>query len=114
MPPKPEALKIDSGGKPLAFGSLLETPAAEPDDAVYDAAPNPELADRDWSAEEQDVEEEEEESASSSWRRDGGSDDLAPDAAGKAAAEKAGARAKRRGGWKPGQGRNEGLFGKGT
>src|SRR5258707_5088494 len=101
IPPKPETLKIDSGGKPLAFGSLLETPAAEPDDAVYEAAPNPELADRDWSAEEQDVEEEEEESASSSWRRDGGSDDLAPDAAGKAAAEKAGARAKRREGWTP-------------
>src|SRR6267378_2946671 len=101
IPPKPETLKIDSGGKPLAFGSLLETPAAEPGDAVYEAAPNPELADRDWSAEEQDVEEEEEESASSSWRRDGGSDDLAPDAAGKAAAEKAGARAKRREGWTP-------------
>src|SRR6266446_1033469 len=101
IPPKPETLKIDSGGKPLAFGSLLETPAAEPDDAVYEAAPNPELADRDWSPEEQDVEEEEEESASSSWRRDGGSDDLAPDAAGKAAAEKAGARAKRREGWTP-------------
>src|SRR5216684_3320107 len=110
IPPKPETLKIDSGGKPLAFGSLLETPAAEPDDAVYEAAPNPELADRDWSAEEQDVEEEEEESASSSWRRDGGSDDLAPDAAGKAAAEKAGARAKRREGWTPTREKTQNLL----
>src|SRR6266436_5256642 len=101
IPPKPETLKIDSGGKPLAFGSLLETPAAEPDDAVYAAPPNPELADRDWSTEEQDVEEEEEESASSSWRRDGGSEDLAAEPAGKAGAEKASARAKRRESWTP-------------
>ena len=102
IPPKPETVKIDSGGKPLAFGSLLETPAAEPDDAVYVAPPpNPELADRDWSTEEQDVEEEEEESASSSWRRDGGSEDLAAEPAGKAAAEKASARAKRRESWTP-------------
>ena len=96
IPPKPETLKIDSGGKPLAFGSLLETPAAEPDDAAYVAPPNPELADRDWSAEEQDFEEEEEESASSSWRRDGGSEDLAPEPAGKAPAEKGASHAKRR------------------
>jgi len=101
IPPKPETLKIDSGGKPLAFGSLLETPAAEPDDAVYAAPPNPELADRDWSTEEQDVEEEEEESASSTWRRDGGSEDLAAEPAGKAGAEKASARAKRRESWTP-------------
>jgi CheY-like chemotaxis protein len=101
IPPKPETLKIDSGGKPLAFGSLLETPAAEPDDAVYAAPPNPELTDRDWSTEEQDVEEEEEESASSSWRRDGGSEDLAAEPAGKAGTEKANARAKRRESWTP-------------
>ena len=100
IPPAPESLKIESGGKPLAFGSLLETPTAEQDDAAFVAPPNPELADRDWSTEEQDVEEEEEESASSSWRRDGGSDDLAPDPAPEAAAEKA-SRAKRREAWTP-------------
>jgi hypothetical protein len=102
VPPKPEKLKIESGGKPLAFGSLLETPVAEPgeDTGAYVAPPpNPELADRDWSAEEQDVEEEEEESASSSWRRDGGSEDLAPEPAGEA--EKAASRAKRRESWTP-------------
>jgi len=103
IPPKPETLKIDSGGKPLAFGSLLETPAAEHvDDAAYVAPPNPELAQRDWNAaEEQDIAEEEEESASSSWRRDGGSEDFAPEPAGEAAADKARARAKRRESWTP-------------
>jgi CheY-like chemotaxis protein len=101
-PPTPEKLKIETAGKPLAFGSLLETPAAEPDDAVFVAPPNPELADRDWSAAETDeVEEEEEESASSSWRRDGGSEDFAPDAAGEAAGDKVTARAKRRESWTP-------------
>ena len=103
-PPKPAALKIESEGKPLAFGSLLETPSAgQPDDsAVFAAPPNPELADRDWSAaeEEQDVEEEEE-SASSGWRRDGGSEDLAPEATTEGAAEKAASRSKRRENWTP-------------
>jgi CheY-like chemotaxis protein len=103
-PPKPAALKIESEGKPLAFGSLLETPSAgQPDDsAVFVAPPNPELADRDWSAaeEEQDVEEEEE-SASSGWRRDGGSEDLAPEATADGAAEKAASRSKRRENWTP-------------
>src|ERR1700719_4012337 len=103
-PPKPAALKIESEGKPLAFGSLLETPSAgQPDDsAVFVAPPNPELADRDWSAaeEEQDLEEEEE-SASSGWRRDGGSEDLAPEATAEGAAEKAASRSKRRENWTP-------------
>jgi CheY-like chemotaxis protein len=104
IPPKPAALKIESGGKPLAFGSLMETPAAEQvdDSAVFVAPPNPELADRDWSAaeEEQDVEEEEE-SASSGWRRDGGSEELAPETTAEGAAEKAAARSKRRENWTP-------------
>jgi CheY-like chemotaxis protein len=102
IPPKPETLEIKSEGKPLAFGSLLETPAAEHEEeaSVYVAPPNPELADRDWAAEEEDEEEEEEESASSSWRRDGGSDDFAPEPAAETAAEKT-ARNKRRESWTP-------------
>jgi CheY-like chemotaxis protein len=108
IPPAPEALKIESGGKPLAFGSLLETPAAEPDDAVFVAPPNPELADRDWSTEEQDVEEEEEESGNSAWRRDGGSDDFAPEPAGEA--EKTAARAKRRESWTPTREKTQNLL----
>jgi CheY-like chemotaxis protein len=102
IPAKPETLQIESEGKPLAFGSLMETPAAETEEAaVYVAPPpNPELADRDWAAEEEDEEEEEEESANSSWRRDGGSDDFAPEPATETAAEKA-SRAKRRESWTP-------------
>jgi CheY-like chemotaxis protein len=105
IPPKPETLKIESGAKPLAFGSLLETPAvgsAEDTGAYVAPPPNPELADRDWSAgEEMEVAEEEEESASSSWRRDGGSEDFAPEQTAETAAEKAASRAKRRESWTP-------------
>ncbi|MCU1307709.1 MAG: hypothetical protein JWN45_2404 [Acidobacteriaceae bacterium] len=99
IPEKPEALNIESAGKPLAFGSLMETPSAEiQDDAVYVAAPSPELADRDWNgAEEQEEEEEEEESA---WRRDGGSEEFAPETVTETASEKA-ARSKRRESWTP-------------
>jgi hypothetical protein len=102
IPQKPEALEIKSEGKPLAFGSLLETPAAESEEetAAYVAPPNPELADRDWAAEEKDEEEDEEESASSSWRRDGGSEDFAPEPVTETAAEKA-SRSKRRESWTP-------------
>jgi CheY-like chemotaxis protein len=102
IPAKPEMLEIESSGSPLAFGSLLETPAAEPaGDAAYVAPPNPELADRDWDAEAEDEEEEEEESASSSWRRDGGSEEFAPEPGAEAASEKAGSRSKRRESWTP-------------
>jgi hypothetical protein len=103
IPAKPETLQIESSGQPLAFGSLLETPAAEPaDDAAYVAPPNPELADRDWdTTQEAEDEEEEEESASSSWRRDGGSEDLAPEPGAEAASEKAASRNKRRESWTP-------------
>ena len=108
IPEKPEALNIESAGKPLAFGSLMETPAAEiQDDAVYVAAPSPELADRDWNgAEEQDEEEEEEESA---WRRDGGSEEFAPETLTETASEKA-ARSKRRESWTPTREKSQDLL----
>ncbi|MCU1239430.1 MAG: hypothetical protein JWO71_156 [Candidatus Acidoferrum typicum] len=100
IPAKPETLNIESAGKPLAFGSLMETSAAEiQDDAVFVAPPSPELADRDWNGgEEQDEEEEEEESAS--WRPDSGSEDLAAETVTETASEKA-ARSKRRESWTP-------------
>jgi len=103
IPAKPATLQIESSGQPLAFGSLLETPAAEPaDDAAYVAPPNPELADRDWdTTQEAEDEEEEEESAGSSWRRDGGSEEFAPEPGAEAASEKAASRSKRREGWTP-------------
>jgi CheY-like chemotaxis protein len=98
IPAKPETLNIESAGKPLAFGSLMETPAAEiQDEAVYVAEPSPELADRDWNGAEEEVEEEEEESA---WRRDGGNEDLTTESVTETASEKA-ARSKRRESWTP-------------
>jgi CheY-like chemotaxis protein len=102
IPTKAETLNIESAGKPLAFGSLMETTAEPADEAAFVAPANPELADRDWNATEKEVEEEEEEdSASSSWRRDGGSEELAADPAIENAAEKAAARNKRRESWTP-------------
>jgi CheY-like chemotaxis protein len=103
IPVKPETLTIESAGKPLAFGSLMETASSgSPEDSAYLAPPpNPELADRDWSAtEEEEDEEEAEESASSAWRRDGGSEDIAAESAEETASEKA-ARNKRRESWTP-------------
>jgi hypothetical protein len=102
IPNKPETLKIESAGKPLAFGSLMETVTEATDDAAFVAPPNPDLADRDWNAGEEEADEEEEEdSASSTWRRDGGSEELAADPAVENAAEKAAARNKRRESWTP-------------
>jgi CheY-like chemotaxis protein len=111
IPAKPETLRIESAGKPLAFGSLLETPTEAAEDAGYVAPPNPELADRDWNAgEEVEEEEEEEDSASASWRRDGGSDDFAPEPSAENAAEKAAARNKRRENWTPTREKSQDLL----
>jgi CheY-like chemotaxis protein len=111
IPAKPETLKIESAGKPLAFGSLLETPTEAAEDAAYVAPPNPELADRDWNAgEEVEEEEEEEDSASASWRRDGGSDDFTPEPSAENAAEKAAARNKRRESWTPTREKSQDLL----
>jgi len=98
IPARPETLNIESSGKPMAFGSLMEAPVAEVEEAAYVAPVNPELADRDWDSEEE-AEEEEEESESAAWRRDGGSEDFAEEPAG--ATEKSAARAKRRENWTP-------------
>jgi CheY-like chemotaxis protein len=100
IPAKPETLKIETGGQPLAFGSLMEAPAAEAvDDAVYTTPGNTVLPDRDWSgAEEVDEEEEEDEQG---WRPDGGVEDLVSGGTAETAKEKAGARAKRRESWTP-------------
>ena len=96
IPAKPEALNIESSGKPLAFGSLLETPTAPEDDASFvSAGAGPE---RDWGKEEE-FEEEEEDEESASWRRDGGSQEFADEP--EAAAEKPKERAKRKEAWTP-------------
>ena len=112
IPPKPEELKIDTGGKPLAFGSLLDAAVVEPvDDASFVTPASPELADRDWSAgEEENEEEEEEDTGSSSWRRDGGSEEFAPEPAGQTAAEKTGSKGKRRESWTPTREKTQNLL----
>jgi CheY-like chemotaxis protein len=100
IPTRPEAVKIDSSNQPLAFGSLLSNPVAEPEEAAYVAPVNPELADRNFSAPEIEEEEEEgEDSGSGAWRRDGGGAAFGDTV--EAAAEKPTARAKRREGWSP-------------
>src|SRR5260370_22356133 len=50
VPADPEPVRIDSGSQPVAFGSLLETPADEKDDDIGFLPPtHPELVpDRDW------------------------------------------------------------------
>ena len=96
IPAKPETLNIESSGKPLAFGSLLETPTAPEDDASFvSAGAGPE---RDWGKEEE-FEEEEEDEESASWRRDGGSQEFADEP--EVAAEKPKERAKRKEAWTP-------------
>ncbi|HKW63848.1 MAG TPA: response regulator [Candidatus Acidoferrum sp.] len=83
VPPRPEPFRIDSGSQPVAFGSLLETPAEaaevkEPaeDDSNFTAASSPEFAmEHDWrdrDEEEMDAEEEDEEPAA--WRPEGTED----------------------------------------
>jgi CheY-like chemotaxis protein len=69
---RPEPVKMESGA-PLAFGSLLETPAStEEDDAAFVSTARPEV-ERDWNAGHQEEEtEEEEEEEKPGWRRDGG------------------------------------------
>jgi CheY-like chemotaxis protein len=72
----PRPVKIDAGSQPLAFGSLLESPVAEPEEDLGIATTaRPEL-ERDWKSgdKEDKVEEEEEDEKSASWRRDAGGD----------------------------------------
>jgi len=74
MPALPEPVKINAGSQPLAFGNLLESPVAEPEeDLELATTARPEL-ERDWRSgdKEEEVEEEEDEKHSGSWRRDAG------------------------------------------
>ena len=74
MPAPPERVKINAGSQPLAFGNLLESPVAQPEeDHGYATTARPQL-ERDWKSggKEDEVVEEEEETESASWRRDAG------------------------------------------
>jgi CheY-like chemotaxis protein len=72
VPARPEPVRIDSVSQPVAFGSLLETPAEEKnDDADFLPPVNSELAtERHWgsSDDEETDEEEEEEKPAAPWR----------------------------------------------
>ena len=74
VPVRPEPVRINSGSQPVAFGSLLETPAEEPEEEQSFVSPaHPDfVAERDWRGkDEAEVEEEEEEEKpSTSWRRE--------------------------------------------
>jgi CheY-like chemotaxis protein len=72
LPAPVAALKIDSGSQPLAFGSMLETPAQEEPADVTTAQPEMQ---RDWRSLDEAEEEEEPATTKSSWRRDAGSGD---------------------------------------
>ena len=73
VPARPEPVRIDSTSQPVAFGSLLETPAEQKEDEIDFLPPvNSELAtERDWrggDVEETDDEEAEDEKPAAPWR----------------------------------------------
>jgi len=73
IPVRPAPISIDRGAQPLAFGSLLETPATETeeDDAAFVSPSRPE---RDWKSSEEEMEVAEEETAEEPSWRPGGTD----------------------------------------
>jgi CheY-like chemotaxis protein len=75
VPARPAEFKIEAGPQPVAFGSLLETPATDAEEEPSEVTAVPAL-ERDWRTEEVEEEEDEESEADAklSWRRDGGSD----------------------------------------
>lgn len=71
---RPAPIEIDKGSQPLAFGSLLETPSADEEEAATYGAGSSRI-ERDWKSDEVEEEEDEEEvETKGSWRRSGGSD----------------------------------------
>ncbi len=73
VPPRPEPVRIDSGSQPVAFGTLLETPADEKDEELgFLPAAHPELVpERDWRDPDAiETGEEAEEELAPPWRRD--------------------------------------------
>jgi len=75
IPARPEPVKIEPGSQPLAFGSLLESPAKEKEEedlGFIAPGQSPMSPDRDWGGkDDEEVAEDEEEGASSAWRPDG-------------------------------------------
>ena len=78
-PPRPEPIRIDSGSQPVAFGSLLETPAeTTEDDPSFAAATSPEFTmEHDWrDKDEEETIEEEEDEEPAAWRPEGSEEEV--------------------------------------
>src|SRR5437870_12629357 len=71
VPPRPEPLQIASSSQPVAFGSLLETPA---EDSSFTTAGSPFTMEHDWRDRDSEEVAEEEEEQPSAWRREGAGD----------------------------------------
>jgi CheY-like chemotaxis protein len=71
-PTQPAQVKIAAGHEPVAFGSLLQTPDTEEDDAAFLPKGREELTERTWGTEETEEEEvaEEEETPRGGWRKE--------------------------------------------
>jgi CheY-like chemotaxis protein len=78
VPPRPAAVKIESGEQPVAFGSLLDT-GTSTDEQPPEVTTAPVTMERDWrsSKPEEEDEEEEDTSAKGSWRRGTGDEQAA-------------------------------------
>ena len=74
VPARPEPIKIDAGSQPVAFGSLLETPAeTTPEDASFVTSANPEFAmEHDWrDGDDEEMDDEQGEEEPAGWRPEG-------------------------------------------
>ena len=81
VPPRPQPIRIDSGSQPVAFGSLLETPAETAgDDSSFTTANSPEFAmEHDWrDRDEEEMGAEEEEEGAAAWRPEGTAEEEVP------------------------------------
>jgi hypothetical protein len=76
VPQRPEPLQIDSSSQPVAFGSLLETPADEPvEDSSFATTGSPFTMERDWRDRDAEEVAEEEEEEPPAWRPEGTGDE---------------------------------------
>jgi CheY-like chemotaxis protein len=97
VPVRPAALKIESGQEPVAFGSLLETPATDEEVPEVAAVPAALAMERDWRSSKTEKGDEGEDTARAGWRRDAG-DGSFPD---QAAGSSRDLRSSRQGAWTP-------------
>jgi CheY-like chemotaxis protein len=102
LPPKPQPLQIDSSSQPVAFGSLLETPAEESaEDSSFATSSSPEFTrEHDWrDRDDQEVAEEEDDEEPPAWRPEGTDEEELPAANAKKSRSKSSADDWRAGGF---------------